>query len=397
MNKINNKIKHNIKNLSAISFLLLAIVLAPTASFAKENGQNKNGIKVEQHANLKADKKVGKEDNKQNNSIWSRIFGNWFTGRARAANTTKNQRTNERPNISGITAPTVLKTGEVGKWTVKASDPQNTALSYAVDWGESSSTSLQKSMTTDAFVQTSTFYHTYDTTGTYTVKFTVTNEAGLTTSSSTSVRVTGKRVNDTNTPVITSLKGPDSIEEGDEATVTIKAYDPKNLDLTYSADWGDTMIKALSVTSSSRFVQTTNLSHVYDEPGTYTATFTARNSAGYETSSSIKIKVTDSDNDDDDTAPKIIGNVGLTIGSKTATITWTTDEAADSEVYYSTSTPVDVDANNTDHVSNGSRVKSHSINLSGLGAGTHYHFKIKSSDASGNSVTSSVFTFTTSS
>jgi hypothetical protein len=75
-----------------------------------------------------------------------------------------------------------------------------------------------------------------------------------------------------------------------------------------------------------------------------------------------------------------------------ATITWTTNVAANSQVEYGTTaaygqtTPV----NNT-------LVTSHSVALSGLTASTQYHFRVKSADGSGNQATSGDFTFTSSS
>ncbi|MES3030805.1 MAG: PKD domain-containing protein [Patescibacteria group bacterium] len=92
------------------------------------------------------------------------------------------------PSITGLTAPTTLKVGQEGTWKVKASDSSGGSLSYSVDWGDQAITPTAKSL---KFVQTSSFTHAYNTPGTYTATFTVENEAGLTSKTSATVRVTG--------------------------------------------------------------------------------------------------------------------------------------------------------------------------------------------------------------
>ncbi len=201
-----------------------------------------------------------------------------------------NPSTSKMPNISGISAPTVLDVDEVGTWTVKASDAANGTLSYAVDWGDMSAMSTMEA--TPVFVQTSTFTHAYDKAGTYTIKFTVKNEAGKTNTSTVTVRV-------------------------DEETPT-----------------GDT------------------------------------------------------------TAP-VITNVLSTATATTAKITWTTDEASDSKVFYSTTTPVDINSSSVLSVSDGAMVTAHTINLASLTANTTYYFVVQSKDSAGNKGTSTEYSFKT--
>ncbi len=93
---------------------------------------------------------------------------------------------------------------------------------------------------------------------------------------------------------------------------------------------------------------------------------------------------------DEDTTPPTISNVDVTnITSDSAVITWTTDEPATSKVYYGTTTSY----GNTAY--DGSYVTSHSITLTGLSAGTTYHFMVESTDQAGNTAQSSDYTFTT--
>ncbi len=77
-----------------------------------------------------------------------------------------------------------------------------------------------------------------------------------------------------------------------------------------------------------------------------------------------------------DTAPPAISNVGVSgITSRTATITWTTDEFANSEVYYGTTT-TSLDSN----ISDTAMVTDHSISLTGLSMGTTYYYEVRSTD-----------------
>src|SRR5207245_3194294 len=73
-----------------------------------------------------------------------------------------------------------------------------------------------------------------------------------------------------------------------------------------------------------------------------------------------------------------------------ATISWTTDEASDSQVEYGL-TP----AYGSATVLNASLVTAHSQAVSGLSASTLYHYRVKSRDAVGNLAVSGDVTVTT--
>lgn len=93
----------------------------------------------------------------------------------------------------------------------------------------------------------------------------------------------------------------------------------------------------------------------------------------------------------DTTAPAItVAPAASGITSAAATITWTTDEASDSQVEYGTTTGYGAST-----TLNTSLVTSHSQGLSGLTANTLYHYRVKSRDAAGNLLTTGDFTFTT--
>lgn len=213
------------------------------------------------------------------------------------------------------------------------------------------------------------------------------NKGGTTMSSEVSFTTPSSNT-EQNAPVITSLVGPTTVSEGEEETVTVNAYDPKNGTLSYSVDWGDSYNMALMVLPEKAFTQSATLSHVYNDPGVYTAKFTVKNEQGLQATASMKITVTP----DDTTAP-VISDVKQVVGTSSATISWKTDEPSTSEVFYSTTSPVDV--NSSTSVSDDALVTEHSINLTGLTSGTLYHFIIESSDATDNTYSSSEATFTT--
>ena len=92
----------------------------------------------------------------------------------------------------------------------------------------------------------------------------------------------------------------------------------------------------------------------------------------------------------DTTAPTISGVGASSITVSGATISWTTNEASDTQVDYGPTTGY---GSSTTLAS--ALVTSHSANLSGLQASTLYHYRVKSRDAAGNLATSGDFTFTT--
>lgn len=90
----------------------------------------------------------------------------------------------------------------------------------------------------------------------------------------------------------------------------------------------------------------------------------------------------------DATVPTV-SSVNHSPTSNSATITWTSSEAADSMVEYGLTTTYS--AALTDAVMQ----TSHSINIVGLTANTTYHYRVTSKDVAGNSVSSTDQTFTT--
>ena len=118
--------------------------------------------------------------------------------------------------------------------------------------------------------------------------------------------------------------------------------------------------------------------------GVHVLAAVARDAAGNASTSTV-VSVTV------DNAPPIISAVAAAeVSSGAATISWITDEASSSRVEYGTST-----AYGTMTALKTALVTAHSQALSGLSAGTLYHFRVRSRDAAGNLAVSADSTVTT--
>lgn len=104
-------------------------------------------------------------------------------------------------------------------------------------------------------------------------------------------------------------------------------------------------------------------------------------------------RIFDRDDNEDNIAPSI-SNISVNVSSTSAVVTWSTNEAASSKVWYATTTPLAI-ASTTPHAGSTSLVTSHNVALSGLTASTTYHFLVTSADAAGNTATSSESSFLT--
>jgi Purple acid Phosphatase, N-terminal domain len=123
--------------------------------------------------------------------------------------------------------------------------------------------------------------------------------------------------------------------------------------------------------------------------GTYYFAVTAYDNSGNETGFSNEVSKTITSSVD--TRPPVVSSIQSTnITSSGATITWSTNEASDTQVEYGTSTAY---GNSTPL--NASLVTAHSVSLSGLQANTSYNYRVKSRDAAGNLAVSGNLTFVT--
>jgi len=122
--------------------------------------------------------------------------------------------------------------------------------------------------------------------------------------------------------------------------------------------------------------------------GSYAITAVARDAAGNSTTSSaVNVTV---NNAPAPTAPVISAVSASNISTASATIGWQTNQASDTQVEYGTTASY-----GSQTALNTTMVSSHSAALSGLAAGTTYHFRVKSKNSSGLLTTSGDFTFAT--
>ncbi len=96
-----------------------------------------------------------------------------------------------------------------------------------------------------------------------------------------------------------------------------------------------------------------------------------------------------------DTVAPSISNLSLSASTSSIMVSWNTNEAASSKVYFSTSTPINTAL--AEFVQSGALVTSHSLTINNLSTSTLFHLLIESSDASGNKATTSPITATTTS
>ena len=122
--------------------------------------------------------------------------------------------------------------------------------------------------------------------------------------------------------------------------------------------------------------------------GARVLTAVARDALNNSTTSAVINVIVD--NPPDTTAPDISQVSATNIANDSATITWTTNEASDSQVEYGTDTQY-----GSTTTLNTTKVTNHSQNLTGLTNSTLYHYRVLSRDTAGNLATSGDFTFTT--
>ena len=200
--------------------------------------------------------------------------------------------------------------------------------------------------------------------------------------------------NPTNAVVITN---PDT----QSATCTCTySYDPSNAPTVSSiAPQSGATIGGTSVTIAGADFQpgaTASLGGVPLTGVTVTAT-TITGTTGAHAAGSVSIVVTNPDGQTGTCActyqylqVPVISNVHATPNPTTATITWTTDVPADSQVQYGKTT-----AYGSTSALNSTLVSSHSVKLSGLTRLTTYHYRVLSRNASGTLAVSGDFTFIT--
>jgi hypothetical protein len=97
------------------------------------------------------------------------------------------------PVISGFSGPTTLGVNQIGTWKIVASDPENGTLNYNVTWGDEWGNNTGAALMREpqaSIQQNTTFTHSYQNAGTYTVGVTVSDSSGYSARTTASVAVT---------------------------------------------------------------------------------------------------------------------------------------------------------------------------------------------------------------
>ncbi|MFA6392899.1 MAG: fibronectin type III domain-containing protein [Candidatus Paceibacterota bacterium] len=96
-----------------------------------------------------------------------------------------------------------------------------------------------------------------------------------------------------------------------------------------------------------------------------------------------------------DTTAPVISNIETTVSGSNVAISWKTNEATSSTIFYSKTTPVDTTTASLTKAVDNTLTKEHSLSIPNLTSNTLYHFILKSVDASNNVSTSSELSFRT--
>ena len=179
---------------------------------------------------------------------------------------------------------------------------------------------------------------------------------------------------DTTPPVISAVSATVS---GTTATVTWTTDEAASSSVSYGTSAGSLTSTATGPSGTSHSVSITGL----DSTTQYHFRVTSADAAGNSSTSPAAPAAPGTFTTPDTVAPAISA-VSATVSGTTATVTWTTDEAASSSVAYGTS------AASLGSTANGPTGTSHSVTITGLATGTTYSFRVTSADAAGNSSTS---------
>ena len=214
--------------------------------------------------------------------------------------------------------------------------------------------------------------------GSHTLTAVATDAAGNTASSSVAVTVN----NNTTAPVVTITAPANGAKAIGTVTLTATATDSVGVSgVQFQLDGAN--LGGVLTNAGPSYTYSWDTTTAANGPHTVAAI--ASDTAGNTASASISVTVSNS------ILPPVISAVTTaTVTSSTATITWTTDKASNSQVAYGTTANY-----GTLSPLNTTLVTSHSVTLTGLAASTTYYYQVQSQATQGDTATSPGFTFTT--
>jgi hypothetical protein len=206
------------------------------------------------------------------------------------------------------------------------------------------------------------------------------------------------RLYHTSSGVVQITLGGGTVNQPPTATLTAPSsgatYNaPATINLTAGATDTDGTVSKVEFYSGASLLSTdTTAPYSYNwtsvPAGSYGLTAQATDNTGaVATSPVVNVTVTSAA----DTTPPVISAVSVgSVNQNGATITWTTNEPSDSKVEYGPTA-----AYGSSTALNATPVTAHTMVVSGLDAGTTYHFRVLSKDAAGNPATGPDATFNT--
>jgi chitodextrinase len=282
-------------------------------------------------------------------------------------------RDTQAPVISSVASMNITSTGATISWSTN--EPADTQVEYGPTTGYGTLTPLNASLVQNHSVAISglsanTTYH-------YRVK---------------SRDAAGNLAIGTDYSFIT-VPAPDTQAPTVPGGLTATVVSPTQINLSWTASADNVGVTGYRIYRDGNQITTTAVTS-YQDTGrlpstTYTYGVAAYDAAGNVSAQSGQVSVT-TPAPLDAQPPAISTVASSSITSTGATIAWTTDEPADSQVEYGlstsygTMTPLDTNLTQT-----------HSVTLSGLSVNTTYHYRVRSKDAAVNIAVSGDYTFTT--
>jgi peptidoglycan hydrolase-like protein with peptidoglycan-binding domain len=280
------------------------------------------------------------------------------------------------PTLSSIVATNVSQTGATITWT--SNENATTQVEYGTTASYGSTTTLNASLVAShsaviSGLSNGTIYH---------FRVISKDAAGNTATSGDMTFTTG--TSDNTAPTLSSVAAGNLSMTG--ATITWTT----NENATSQVEYGATTSYGNTTTLDTALVtgHSVNLSSL-TQGTTYHFRVISKDSANNVATSGDMTFTTASDT----TAPVISGVSVGSIASTSATVNWTTNEAATSKVYYGTSLSLDLAT--ALNVSNATLVTGHTTGLTGLTASTTYYYVIESKDLLNNAATTSAASFVT--
>lgn len=280
------------------------------------------------------------------------------------------------PVISGVAATNAQSTSAVVTWTTN--EPASSRVEYGTTTSYGASTALDLALVTG---------HSQQLTGllpatTYNYRVVSTDAAGNGATSGNFVFTTASAP-DTQPPTV-ALTAPANGATLSGAGVTLSATASDNVGVVSVQFLLDGAPLGGPVTAAPYTItwDTTAVAN-----GGHTLGAQASDAAGNTgVASTVAITVANADT----TPPAITGVTATNLSSVGATITWTTNEPATSQVDYGTTMAYGASSPFASAL-----VGAHSVALTGLSPATTYHYRVQSADGSGNMSLSGDFTFTT--